>query len=334
MDRNEKGSGSLLKNCTRSVRDSVSTAMLEYHVPFSVHAINGKWKIGKHIGSGATGSVFEVRDEDTHQKAAAKVGKTEYNSLEDEFKVYDRIRIRRASMSTVGIPKVIHFGTFGKRHALVMPLLGRSLMNVMKKERNFSFKSTVMVGLQGLDRLQLIHSVGIAHHDLKPENLLMGPGSSSIIYLIDFGLVYSFIEKETGSHIKESTKYSGVMGTSLFMSKWAHKGCLHSRRDDMMSLGYLMVYLFKGNLPWGRISELKKREHMKKTITYQNLTAGMPTQFLEYFEKVSRLSFEEEPDYVALKVLLNRALRSAGHSADMKFEWVKGVLRDEDRMQK
>ena len=71
-----------------------------------------------------------------------------------------------------------------------------------------------------------------------------------MFYLIDFGLAKRFLCPKTGTHIpfKEN---KGVIGTPKFLSLNCHKGNEHSRKDDLESLGIILIYfLRRGNLPW------------------------------------------------------------------------------------
>lgn len=95
---------------------------------------------------------------------------------------------------------------------------------------------------------------------MKPENILIGQGKKqNTVYLIDFGLAKRYLCPKTGDHIpfKED---KGIIGTTKYLSLSGHYGNEHSRRDDLESLGFVLLYfLRKGNLPWDvpRPSEIK-----------------------------------------------------------------------------
>ena len=107
-----------------------------------------------------------------------------------------------------------------------------------------------MIFYQLLERAESIHLQGIIHRDFKPDNLMFGLGEeSSMLHLIDFGLSSSVINKSDGEHISPSACNS-LVGTCRYMSINSHKGLSQSRRDDMISIGYVIINLFKGSLPW------------------------------------------------------------------------------------
>ena len=105
--------------------------------------------------------------------------------------------------------------------------------------------------MQIVDRLRDLHGRTYLHRDLKPENILVGTGKKShTFYLIDFGLAKRYICPKTGNHIPKKLD-KGMIGSMDYMSLNAHMGLEQSRRDDLESLGYIMIYLLNGGkLPW------------------------------------------------------------------------------------
>ena len=124
---------------------------------------------------------------------------------------------------------------------------------ILFKENNFKFslKTVCMLAEQMITRLEYIHKKYILHRDIKPDNFTIGRGKKShIIYLIDFGLSKKY-KSSKGNH--EHIKYSEnkkLIGTARYASINALKGCEQGRRDDMESLGYVLMYFLRGNLPW------------------------------------------------------------------------------------
>ena len=77
-----------------------------------------------------------------------------------------------------------------------MELLGPSLENLFQKlNKKFSIKTTCMLGIQMIDRIEYIHSRKILHRDIKPDNFVIGRGKNShIVYILDFGLSKKILE--------------------------------------------------------------------------------------------------------------------------------------------
>lgn len=107
---------------------------------------------------------------------------------------------------------------------------------------------------------------GIIHRDIKPENFVLGiKKKSHLIYLIDYGLSKKFQDIKTGEHIPYLEGKS-LTGTARYASIYTHLGIEQSRRDDLESIGYLLVYLLKGELPWQGLKAKNKKEKYKKIM--------------------------------------------------------------------
>jgi len=161
------------------------------------------------------------------------------------------------------------------------------------------------IGQQAITRLEVLHRLGFLHRDVKPENLLFEAADKyNRVYLIDFGLAKKFVIGDT--HIPNLQK-KGLVGTARYASVNALLAKEQSRRDDMESLGYVLVYLLKGSLPWqglnaGNMEEKKQLILKKKMETLpKNLCKDLPDAFSKYLEYVKSLEFEEEPDYNMLR---------------------------------
>ena len=100
-----------------------------------------------------------------------------------------------------------------------------------------------------ISRLEILHQKGYVHRDIKPENFTIGRDKfASLIYLIDFGLSKSF--KDINGHHIVYREEKGLIGTPRYASISSHLGIEQSRRDDLESLGYVLIYFLKGSLPW------------------------------------------------------------------------------------
>ena len=96
-----------------------------------------------------------------------------------------------------------------------------------------------------------MHDHNILHRDLKPDNLMLGDNwnNSNQIFMIDFGLAKRWKNDETGEHIPFYENV-GTCGTLRYESTYSMKAMTKSRRDDLISIGYMLIYFLKGSLPW------------------------------------------------------------------------------------
>jgi len=101
-----------------------------------------------------------------------------------------------------------------------------------------------------ITRLESMHNNNFIHRDMKPDNFLMGlKGKAAVVYVIDFGLSKRYRDPKTGQHIPYRDGKS-LTGTARYASVNTHIGIEQSRRDDLESIGYILLYLLKGSLPW------------------------------------------------------------------------------------
>ena len=169
-----------------------------------------------------------------------------YNFLESE--AYFLLNLKG-----FGIPKIISYGTSNGYNVLIEELLGPSIQSLWESRKNTNKKKLIkdicMLSIQSINLLEYIHSKDTIHRDIKPSNFLIGRKDPKNIYLIDFGFARKYRSSRTGKHIKYN--YINIAyGSFRYMSRNANKGYELSRRDDLESLGYMIIYLAKNFLPW------------------------------------------------------------------------------------
>lgn len=169
-------------------------------------------------------------------------------------------QIKDTNPDEIGFSKIYEFGYESEYHYLVMTLLGPNLDQLLKLcGGTFTLKTTMIVALQILDRIEVLHSYGYLYGDIKPENFLIGLGADSpFIYIVDFGKCKRFKSRSTGQHViyKENVHYTF---DAIFGSINSHNKIQASRRDDIESMLYLIIYLRIGKLPWIKQSDVKMK---------------------------------------------------------------------------
>ena len=282
-----------------------------------------KYQILKKIGKGSFGSVYLGKN----------INKEEYYAVKFEPKSQQDLILERESyllyyLKGFGIPEIITYGHNTKYNILVQTLLGKSINNIfIANEYKFSLKDCCMIGIQILDRLEYIHSKCIIHRDIKPDNFLVGNPDKRIIYIIDFGLAKKYMSSRTGKHAKFiiNKKWSG---TSRFASANSLRGVAQSRRDDLESLCYLLLYLMKGNLPWDNVYGANESEEIlliykiKKYMKPEYLFINLPKETAQFFDYCKKMEYEQKPDYNYLRHLLLNILNYSEEKNDLNFSWI------------
>ena len=309
-------------------KDKISFIKFELNIPNKNDLkgiIFGKYQIIKTIGKSSYSSVFLGKCISGKKYVAIKVQPRNATISQLEKEAYYQYLLKG-----LGIPKVISFGHSGKYNVLVETLLGKSIDKLFTMNQNplKKMKDLCMAAIQIIDRIQYIHSKNIIHQDIKPQNFLVGNPDTSIIYIIDFGLSKKFRSSRTGKHINFA-KNKLFRGTFDFSSINSMKGIEMTRRDDLESIGYMLIFLIKGKLPWFKynnedlIERFDNILHMKNKISNSELCEFLPFEFCEYMDYVKSLKYEEEPNYIYLRKLFISILDKMNEKYDLKFSWIK-----------
>ena len=299
--------------------------------------INNNYSIVKMLGFGAFGEIHLAYDINLKVMRAIKFEPTSHKNpqLKHEYTVLEQLNkpenniISTNQEPIIGIPKVYFFDRYENRfNYLVMELLGPSLSDLFQlKEKNFSLETVLLIGYQVLTRIEMVHEKGFLHRDIKPENFVIGLGQkSNMVHIIDFGLSKRYKDKTSGQHIPYRENRD-LIGTVRYASINAHLGIEQSRRDDIEGIGYILVYLYLGRLPWqGKQDKAKPQVSKimeKKLITPPEiLCKKMPIEFSYYFHYCRNLKFEDRPDYNMLKKLFMDVLVSRINlKEEFLFDW-------------
>ncbi|KAK4757034.1 hypothetical protein SAY87_007161 [Trapa incisa] len=288
------------------------------------HVIGGKFKLGRKIGSGSFGELYIGVNIESREEVAIKFEsiKTKHPQLLYESKLYMILQ------GGTGVPHLKWFGVEGEYNVMVIDLLGPSLEDLFNYcNRKFSLKTVLMLADQLINRVEYMHSRGFLHRDLKPDNFLMGLGrKANQVYIIDYGLAKKYRDMQTHKHIPYREN-KNLTGTARYASVNTHLGVEQSRRDDLESLGYMLMYFLRGSLPWQGLRDGTKKQKYdriseKKMLTpIEVLCKSYPSEFVSYFHYCRSLRFEDKPDYIYLKTLFQDLLFREGYSYDYMFDW-------------
>ena len=286
------------------------------------------YKIIKKIGQGSFGRIYCCENIITNEYFAAKI---EEKTEKETFLKTESLLLKY--LKGPGIPILEKYGCTEKYYLLIEQLLGKSLEVLFTNSHgNFNIKDVAMIGIQVIDRLEHIHSKFIIHRDIKPDNFVIGKNENNkTIFLIDYGLAKKYRSSRTMKHI-EFRLTRRLTGTARYASINALRGGEQSRRDDLESTAYMLLYFLKGNLPWKGVSGVTKAEKykkiflLKKNISPDELCENLPNEFKEFYLYTKNLEFEEDPDYNFCRGLFNNVLKRLYNSDnDLNFMWCKEI---------
>lgn len=294
--------------------------------PKAMSNIGGKFKLQDKLGSGCFGEVFRGLNTENHESVAIKLEplNADVPQLKLEATILNLLNPSNDAES-IGFAYCSFFGTQNAYSCLVMPLMSCSLEDCVKKcNGKICEKSTLMLADQMISRIEYLHSKSYLHRDIKPENFMWGAGAKqNILHLIDFGLAKSW---HTGSKHIPFLKNRTLTGTARYASIPVHQGSEQGRRDDMEAIGYMLIYIFMGSLPWSGLEAKTKKEKYEKiqkskeTFPIDQLCDGHHA-FTKYLEMTRALTFTQRPDYDCLRELFSDAFDRKAFKLDYAFEW-------------
>ena len=274
-----------------------------------------QYQLIQHIASGSYGSVYKAKSLVTSKLVAIKT----------ELTPSDRSCMEGKTMLELqhidGIPRVFDLISTGDSTTIVMELLGSTIEQSFQwQNKRLSCRTVCQYAVQMIAVVQKMHNSGYVHRDIKPENFVFGRGKKSgKLHLIDFGLSKRFQDRKSGVHIGYRED-KGLTGTALFASVNSHMGIELSRRDDLESLAYVLVYLSSGKLPWEKVCAKNREEkyekigNLKEAISVEEVCKNSFSVCATMLSYVKALNFTQKPNYEYLVQLFQEASATKGEN--------------------
>ncbi|CDW83541.1 casein kinase [Stylonychia lemnae] len=289
--------------------------------------IGEKFLVGRTLGEGSFGQIQLGTNIETGDYEKQDIKNPQ---LAHEAKLLRSLHQNNHHLK--GFPQVYWSGQEGNRdkglQIMVIDLLGPSLEDLFKFcGGRFSLKTVLMIAHQMLGTIARLHAKNFVHRDIKPENFLMGLGKKShIVHMIDFGLAKRYRDGKTHQHIPYKEN-KNLTGTARYASVNAHLGIEQSRRDDLESIGYVLVYLANGSLAWQNLNVQVMQEKYQKimesklALPIEQIAVGLPAEFSNYLHYCRSLRFEDKPDYPYLRQVFVDLMQKEGYDYDYVFDW-------------
>jgi len=270
--------------------------------------------------------------------------------LEHEYNIYKRL----GKIDCIPKVYVLDRKSDSRYIFMTMDLLGKNLEELLELcGRRFRSKTIYQLGFNLLHTLEDIHKKGVIHKDIKPENVMISTQYKNKLLFVDFGLASIYKESVNTSddnsdednnnkvdiepkHIPWNQRNDpSLEGTIRYASVNAHFGLVQSRRDDLESFIYMMVYLSKGSLPWQGLTG--KDRHLligkiKAETGVEELCDGMHPNWTTCFHYIRDLRFDQDPDYNYLRELLSEAANEKGYTLYKTTTDAKSLTRSDDNV--
>lgn len=274
-----------------------------------------KFQILKKIGDGAFGNIYIGKQTITDQLICIKKQnkKDDINILKNEAIIYNYLK------NNNGFPLLKYYESNETETYLMITLLNKNLQEIKNIYKTLSLYSVLKIGVQIINIIKTIHNIFIIHRDIKPQNFMIGFNEKEkIIHLIDFGFSKKYINIENGKHIELRKNKETIVGTLNFVSSHIINGIEPSRRDDIISIIYVLIYLYIDDYIWNDINTKYINDKVFQIqILYEKLI--IPEVFIKLLNYSYELNFDEQPNYDLLILMLqdNKNIDTEN------FDWIK-----------
>ena len=291
-----------------------------------------KYKPFYQKAHGSFSIIYEGINIETNENVAIKIEPR--NAQSENLLLQNEIFYLYKLRHCPGIVKIITTGRTKKYNILIETLLGGSLYSLyLDQNKNFTLKDICLISLQCISRLESVHNNGIIHCDIKPENFCVGLRDKRIIYLIDFGISKKYRSDRTKKHIQFNITKT-MCGTARYASMNALSGLQLSRRDDLESLSYMILYFLTKKLPWQGITakslaiRYKKIYEKKFELEKWDKFLSLPIQIQNFIKYCRNLGFSEDPNYKLMKNFFYDLMKQNEFVDDKNFSWIddKSIL--------
>jgi serine/threonine protein kinase len=293
------------------------------------------------IGKGSSMSVYFGKIKETEKEIAIKIDNNKNKYGPNKF---EKLILKKLSGNN-GFNEILDYLSINGHNATVQPLLGPSLKKLLVFcNGKFDFGTVCHIGIEILNRLELLHDNDILHNDIKPSNLAWGRYSNGLIenketiYLTDFGLSrrYAFNIESLDNCAKNNhnnnkyhyynEKENLFQGTPLYMGEQVLNGYRPSRKSDLESFIYSLLYMLHGEPIWAEEIRNKKKsfkeiKKIRKNEEIDQLFKDFPYQFKHLYLEIKNLKFDSRPNYSLYRELLLDSIGQKNGVLEHKYCW-------------
>jgi len=227
----------------------------------------------------------------------------------------------------IHLMKMMDSGATDEFKFLVFRALGDNLYDITRTrlKSSFSMSTSLRVAMQMLSAVSDLHTIGFLHRSLRPQVFAIGLGQKiRTIYMSDLGSPFMYRDLKTNKIRRPRTNVRTV-GTLRYMSRNSQMNKEHSRRDDLEAWVYLSMEFFDLNvLPWCDDQDSSSVLHKKQELVdgyYSAPFVTMTFKFKEILHYVANLKFNERPNYMHIRSLLNEIQVEKKVNFGLPYDW-------------
>lgn len=291
--------------------------------------VHGKYAINCKIGKGCFGTIYKGENLRTRERVAIKFERVTGNNYRGALKHETNILNYLCRQGVINIPNVRWYGMANESNeselmpCLVIPFYEKSLhqylSSISHSDKTLDIRIPIINAMiSAIDILCYVHTHSVIHRDIKPDNFMV---QGNTVILIDFGMSSIFANDNGIHNIENVIPKQDIVGSPKYISTFIHMGIESSRRDDMISLGYMFMEFTMNDTLWdmSNVETYNNREDAIKTFNPRNMrlldmksldkiecmTTSANCHYLSaYLKECYALRYAESPNYRVLKKYL------------------------------
>ena len=287
-------------------------------MPISLgQTIDSRYNLFRYVASGAMADIYEAQDLVLSRPVALKFLKEKFLESSDSVEQFKNEARFASIFSHVNIMRIYNVGEYQSRPYISYELLkGKTLKEILDTRGNLSFDESIDYMLQILNAMQLVHSLGVSHNDLKPDNLFLLVDGT--IKVCDFGIATHISSKEE----------KHILGTANYLAPEVITSKKYSVQSDIYSLGIIFYELLTGELPFeGESSKEVLEAHVKgKTVSVASRLLNNYSKDIDYvINKAIDPSISAR--YKSDKDFINDLIKIKNHEPLQKEGFIKRIFK-------